>query len=133
MAKTTPRKYHQQMVHYVKRTINYNDADIAAAYVGTLPAGSVIIGTDVNVATAFNAVTSNNISAGSQATLNEVLTSAQAAAGTTGLKQNFAPNASPYLVDLAADQDIYASYNYTGSAPTAGKAVLIVRYVPSHP
>jgi hypothetical protein len=130
MAKNTARKNDLQVVHTIARVLNFNDADIASAYVGTLPKGAVITGTDVYVTTAFNAVTSNNVSAGSQVTLNEVLTSAQAAAGSTGVKQNFAPNASPYLIDLAADTDIYATYNSTGSAATAGRCVIVTRFVP---
>jgi hypothetical protein len=129
MAKTTPRKTQYQVVHTIARVLNYNDADVAAAYVGTIPAQSVVIATDAVVTTAFNGGV-NNMSVGTQAVLTELLTSAQGAAGSGGMKLANAPNASPFLVDTLLDQDVYANYNQSGSVATAGRAVLIVRYVP---
>jgi hypothetical protein len=135
MAKTTPRQFHTQQVHFLYKVVNYNDTGIGTAgtgvYVGTIPAGSVIIGTDAFVTTAFNAATTNVLTLGTQATTTEVVSAAALNEGATGVTQNIPPNASPFLVDLAADQDIYCLYTQSGTAATAGRCVFVVKYVPA--
>lgn len=130
MAGTTPRATQFQLVHYLRKLVNWNDTGIATGVkMGTLPSGAIVIGTDVSVVTAFNAVTTNVLSAGSAATLTELAASATVAAGTAGLKQNIAPNASPYIGPIATDLDVFVAYTQTGTAATAGQAVIIVKFV----
>lgn len=127
MAKTTARKYQQSVLHHITRVLNYNDADLAAAYVGTLPAGAVITGSEALVTAAFNSTGPNSVTMGSLATGTEVMTSAQTAVASTGYKSSVSPTAAPYLVDLAADTDIYAIG--VASAATAGRVILTVKYI----
>lgn len=130
MAHTNPRATQYQLVHYIRKKVNYNDAGIAAGvYFGTLPAGAIIIGTDVQIDTAFNAVTTNVLTVGSAATLTEVVQGSDVTEGTIGLTLNIKPNASPYTSAIASDLDLYVSYTQTGTAATAGKAYIIVKFV----
>lgn len=133
MAHTNPRQTQFQQAHYFRKLVNWNDANIGTGvYIGTLPAGAVLIGSHVHVTTAFNAATTNSLTVGSQSTLTEVVNAAASVAGTAGVKLNIAPNAAPFLVDLAADTDIYVAYTQTGTAATAGRAVITIEYAPNN-
>ncbi|SRR5258708_33339595 len=130
---STARRNTSQQVGYLRFTVNWNDAGIATgANKQWLPAGAVIIGTDVNVTTAFNAATTNVLSVGIEAsTYANIAASASVLAGATGLKQNIVPTGTA-LVDLAADSQVFALYTQTGAAATAGRAIVIVKYVPNN-
>ena len=68
MAQATPRQFHTQQVHYLRKTVNWNDANIATGVLmGTLPNGAQIVDIAVNVVTAFNAGTTNNLLLGTAA------------------------------------------------------------------
>lgn len=132
-AATTARQSAEQQVHYLRFTVNWNDTGIATGNGKQwLPKGAVLIGTDVNIVTAFNAATTNVLSVGIEAsTYANIATSAQTISGTTGLKQNLAPTGTA-LVPLAADSQVFALYTQTGTAATAGQAVVIVKYIPNN-
>src|SRR4051812_40845290 len=128
---TTARKHALQLVHYLRFTVNFNDAGIAAG-VGkqTLPAGAIIIGTDVNVVTPFNAATTNTISVGTVGDAPTNIVNAQTS-GAVGLTPNIVPSGAA-LGALAPDKQVQVSYAQTGAAATAGKAIVIVKYVPDN-
>lgn len=130
---TAARQYHMQLVHYLRFTVNYNDPGIATGNVKqTLPAGAVVIGTDVLIQTAFNAATTNVLSIGTEAsTYTNLVTTAQAVAGTAGIKQNLA-GTGVILAPLAADTPVYALYTQSGTAASAGKAIVIIKYIPAN-
>lgn len=132
-AATTARQSAEQQVHYLRFTVNYNDTGIATGNGKQyLPKGAVIIGTDVVVTTAFNAATTNVLSIGTEAsTYTNIVTTAQAIAGTAGLKANLAPTGLA-LGPLAADAQVFALYTQTGTAATAGVAVIVVKYIPNN-
>ena len=68
-AGSTARVFQEQEVHYVRFDVTYSDAGIATGVSKqTLPAGAIIIGTDVLVATAFNAQTTNVLTVGTNGT-----------------------------------------------------------------
>ncbi|WP_050384577.1 hypothetical protein [Bradyrhizobium pachyrhizi] len=130
---TTARKNALQLVHYLRIAVNFNDAGIAAG-VGkqVLPAGAVIIGTDVNIVTAFNAATTNVLTVGSAAGANaDIVAGADVTESATGLTQNIKPTGA-MLVPLAADTQVFAQFTQTGAAATAGKAIVIIKYVPDN-
>lgn len=130
MAKTTPRQYQHQMVHYLRKTVNYNDSGIASGvYMGTLPSGAVILpfASTIAVTTAFNAGTTNNLLVGKTAGSNEYVATADSAAGTAGVK-TFALATVTTGALMAADQDIYVAYTQTGTAATAGVAKVVLAY-----
>lgn len=125
---TSARRNALQLVHYLRFAVNYNDAGIAAGVnKQVLPAGAIIIGTDVIVATAFNAGTTNTISVGTLGDAATNIVNAQNA-GVAGLTQNVAPTGAA-LGPLAADKQVYVTYAQTGTAATAGKAYVIIKYV----
>ena len=129
MAAPNPRTFHTQQIHYLRKLVNFNDAGIAAGVkMGTLPAGAVLVSSHVHVTTAFNAGTTNVLTVGTQATLTEIINNAASIPGTAGVKLNIAPNAAPFLVDLAADNDVYVSYTQTGTAASAGRAVITIEF-----
>jgi hypothetical protein len=132
-AATTARQSAEQQVHYLRFTVNWNDANIGTgAGKQWLPKGAVIIGTDVNVVTAFNAGTTNPLTVGIEATTYaNIAAAASTLSGATGLKQNIAPTGTS-LVPLAADSQVFAMYAQTGTAATAGQAVVIVKYIPNN-
>jgi hypothetical protein len=126
----TARQSHMQVVHYLRKRVNFNDSGVATGVlVGTLPAGAQITDVTVNVTTAFNAVTTNVVNVGTTTTGAEVAASAQVIAGTPGVKK---PTAFYSLGVMAADTDIWVSYTQTGTAATTGVGYVIVNYVPNN-
>ena len=133
MAAPNPRQIQTQQVHYYRKLVNFNDTGIATGVrFGTLPAGSIILGTDVQIATIFNAATTNVVTVGSLATLTEVVNAAAVNEGAVLLTQNILPNAAPYLGVTTADLDLYVAYTQTGAAATTGVAIIVVKYVPNN-
>lgn len=130
MAKTTPRAYQHQMVHYLRKLVNYNDSGIASGvYMGTLPAGAVILpfASTIAVTTAFNAGTTNNLLVGKTAAGNDYVATADSAAGSAGVK-TFALATVTTGAYVSADQDVYVAYTQTGTAATAGVAYVVLAY-----
>lgn len=132
-AGSAARQYHQQMVHYCRKAVNYNDSGIASGVkFGTIPAGAIIIGTDVHVTTVFNAATTNVLTAGgNSATWTDIVAAGDVNEAATGLTKDISPTGSSLGV-IAADRDIYAQYAQTGTAATTGLAQIIVKYVPNN-
>jgi hypothetical protein len=129
MALTTPRVYHTQQIHYLRKTVNYNDAGIAGGVImGTLPSGAQIVDIVVNVKTAFNAATTNNLLLGTSAAGNQIATTTDTAAGTAGFKRVTTGGA----LTLAADTDVYVAYTQTGTAASAGVATIVIAYAPDN-
>ncbi|MEM7289641.1 MAG: hypothetical protein AAF412_04590 [Pseudomonadota bacterium] len=126
-AATAARQYHQQMVHYCRKTVTFEDS--GAVTVGILPAGAVIVPdlSYVVVTTAFNAGTTNTVHVGSSAD-NDLYATALAAGSIASVK--FDEMSASNL--LSADTTITATYNQTGTAATAGSAEVVVAYIPDN-
>ncbi len=123
----TARQSHMQVVHTLRKRINYNDAGVATGVlVGTLPAGAIIENVSALITTAFNAGTTNVINVGTTTTGAEVGASAQIIAGTPGQKKLTAFLA---LGVMAADQDIWVSYVPTGTAATTGVGYITLTFI----
>jgi hypothetical protein len=119
------------MVHYFRKTVNYNDTGIGSGVVfGKIPTGAHILHCNVRIATAFNSAGTNRLVVGTNSsTFNNVCTSTTAAASTTGGKQSVIGGALSFTVDT----DIYVKYSAaTGTAATAGIATVTVAYVPNN-
>lgn len=127
----TGRQTQYQMVHTLRITVNYNDAGIASG-VGKqwLPAGAILVGTDVMIDTVFNAATTNVLTLGTNgpSTYDNIVAAADVNEGATGLTQNVKPTGTA-LGKLSAAAQVYAKYTQSGTAATTGKAYLIVKYV----
>ncbi|UGA46661.1 hypothetical protein HU230_0011715 [Bradyrhizobium quebecense] len=130
---TTARRNAAQMVHYLRFAVNFNDVGIAAGVrKQTLPAGALIIGTDIHVGTAFNAATTNVLTVGSAAGANaDIISGAAANEGATGLTQNIPPTGA-MLGPIAADTPVFVQYTQTGAAATAGQATIVIKYIPNN-
>lgn len=121
MAATTPRQFHTQQIHYIRKRVNWNDAGIGTGVLfGTVPAGAMIVTQNVRVDTAFNAGTTNALNVGTTAGGTQLFTDA----ATAGAR-------SPAIaaVVMATDTDLFVSYAQTGVAATAGQAIVVIGYV----
>lgn len=130
-AATSARQYHEQLVHYARFAVNYNDAGIASGVAKqTLPAGAIVLNTDVLVTTVFNAATTNVLTVGlNGATANNLVGSGDVNEASAQMFGSIVPTATQ---PLSADTPIYVKYTQTGTAATTGAAVVIVKYVPNN-
>lgn len=130
-AGTQARNLQIQAVHYIRKTINYNDTGISSGVVmGVLPAGAQILPfcSTINIRTAFNAATTNNLLIGTTAAGNNICATADAAAGTAGVKTLALATLANNGVAFSSDQSIYIAYTQTGTAATAGVATVTIAY-----
>ena len=113
--------------------LNYNTYGASSGVkVGILPANSIILAWHVRVLTAFNAGTTNPITIGTTATGAQVMAAASitgynTSANTVGYYVGY-PVTSTGWAQFSSDQTIYTSYIPTGTAATAGKAVIVIEY-----
>jgi len=121
-AGTDARLYHQSMVHYLRKTVNYNDSGVASGVsMGTIPSGSVVIGVDVLVETAFSA---DGVHVGVSGTPDKYVAAGDVTETSTGFTSVTANNDK-----VSADTEILVTVAGTQSA---GKATVIFRYAPDH-
>jgi len=127
-AATNAREYQSHQTHYLRKTVNYNDPNIATGipFSNYLPKGAQILDTYVNIITAFNAGTTNVLTVGQNASsYNDIVgasdvdeTAVAMTAVLTGGK-----------LDLSAGEvQPYVKYAQTGTAATAGKARIVITY-----
>jgi hypothetical protein len=121
------RRGHLQVVNTICQDINFNDTG-AATGIATgkwLPAGAIILSTDVSVNTAFNAATTNVLTIGLNGTTANNIVATVAA--TAGLVLNLAPTGTA-LGKLTQDTQVYVKFTQTGTAATTGNATFIIKY-----
>lgn len=120
------QQYHQNLVHFLRREVNYNDPGIASGVViGRLPAGAQITQALARVKTAFNAGTTNVLTVGTNAaSYDNILGAADIAEGAVG--NSVAATAN--LQEAASEIDVVARYTQTGTAASQGKAVIHIAY-----
>ncbi len=110
----------------ITTTIAYTDT--AAVIIGTIPAGSQIIDINIDVTTAFNAVTTNTVtvgktgSAAAYVTTTSVGSAGRASVATTGVYSAWA-NVGTSDVDYAT-----VTFSQTGTAASAGAARVTIVY-----
>lgn len=127
----SPRQYHQQMVHYLRKTVTYTDNGTEIT-VGWVPSGALLIKpmSGVHVSTAFNAGTSNVIDIGADDGNDDPDEwGTDLALGTA----TFVPldeAIGTYL--CTADTEITATVALAGTAATAGSAEVIICYIPDN-
>ena len=120
----TARLLHTQQINYFRKRVNWNDPGIAAGvFVGTFPAGAMIVTQNVRVNTAFNAATTNALNVGTTAGGTQLFTDA----ATAGAR-------SPTIAALSfvTDTDFYVQYAQTGTAATAGQADIAIGFIPNN-
>jgi hypothetical protein len=128
---TTARQLPYQVVHTLRIKVNYNDAGVAAgAGKQWLPKGAIITSTSVQVGTAFNAGTTNVLTVGTNASNYDNIVAAADADETALAITNAIKPTGTALGPLAADARVFVKYTQTGTAATAGIAIVLIHYVP---
>lgn len=127
MALKNPRSFHTQQIHYLRADVSFDTANIATGVIiGTLPSGAQVVDAVVNVTTAFNAATTNVLTAGTVgASYDNIVGAADVTEGTTGGYRAAILTAGR---QVAADTDVYARYTQTGTAATTGKATIVIAF-----
>lgn len=126
------RQSHMQVVHYLRKRVNYNDAGISSGVVmGTLPAGAQVIDLTVRVLTAFNATSTNVLTVGTNSSSWDNLTGSGSSDVTEGTPEMYRVAPSNFDVTFSADTDVYVKYAQTGTAAGTGQADIILTYVPN--
>jgi hypothetical protein len=122
------RRDARQVVNTLKRTLNFNDSDIAKfSFANSLPQGAFIISVQAYVVTAFNAGTTNPITVGTNsATFNNLFLSGDINPLTPGFYTN--ARGLGEVATAAADVAVFGTYVPTGTAPTAGQVVIVITY-----
>ena len=123
------RQYHQQMIHYLRKSIVFGD-DGSELSMGWVPLGAVVIRGGIVVSTAFNAGTTNVADLGTAADPDGFAT--DLALGTIGVivadEMATTNDAGPY----AADTEIKVTVDLTGTAATAGAGEAWVEFIPDN-
>ena len=125
------RNYGQQEVQYIRVTINFNDANIAAGVrFARLPQYAFVTYLQAHVETVFNAATTNVVTVGTtQANANEIIGTADLNEASATFQNMTTAAGLGVAVTAAGDVDVWAKYTQTGAAATAGKAHIIIAYM----
>ena len=125
------RNFGWQQTQYYRITVNFNDPGIASGVAfGAMPKGAFIMQVSTHVVTGFNAATTNTITIGTtQANANEIVASGAITAGTPGFSNQTTAAGLGLAATNAADVTLWVKYAQTGTAATAGQAVIILEYV----
>lgn len=119
----------RQVTNTLKKTVNFNDANISTgvAFDNSIPLGAFITSVKVEIVTAFNAVTTNTMTVGQNSTsYNDIVAASdvdETALGVTEVARGWGRR-------LAATAAItpYVKYVQTGTAATAGQAIIVIEY-----
>ncbi|EJN14750.1 hypothetical protein PMI42_01724 [Bradyrhizobium sp. YR681] len=141
-----PRYYPEQLTHYVRFAVDFNDCPLRAAdtacslRVATLPYNAFLVSISKQIITTFNPTTSATIALGTSGQATNVMAAfnvftgqSTAAAFDTGFA-----GAGELVTGSGATQtganggfDIYATYTVgaAGSQGTQGRAIFIIQYI----
>src|SRR5262245_44642025 len=132
---TSARDYHQQLVHYLRKTIDLSAGGLAAGtpiVVGVIPANAIVTGGGVQTGTAFNGTTPTidiGYAADSAGVADpNAYASALAVSAATGyvaLDELATTTAKSRAVDTTVTATI------TGAGTTTGVCDVVITYVPN--
>lgn len=130
-AGTAARQFHTQQIHYLRKSLveTGTTANQSETFtVGTIPAGSLILKalSGVNVDVAYTSATNKLINIGTSASGNLYGTLLSVAAIA------FVPLDEAVAMTVSADTVITATHALTGSAGTAGRAEVVIAYIPDN-
>jgi len=127
---STARRYHTSQTHYIRRKIDFNTAASGTQVeIGRVPANAAVLRTVVSVTVAFNAATTNVLIVGTSGDDDALVAAAgvdETAVGVTSV----APATLAGVLSTSAATTVFAKYTQTGTAATAGSAIVTVEYVP---
>ncbi len=114
----------------IRKTVNFNDTGIGTGVAigpDALPQGAFILGVWVEIVTVFNAVTTNVLTVGTNATSYNNIVNAgdvnEAATGVTMVTRGLGRSLA-----AAADTQVFVMYTQTGTAATTGQAVIVIEF-----
>jgi hypothetical protein len=121
-----PRQFHQQMIHFLRKSIAYTDGQAAVITVGKIPAGSLILkplsGVTVNVA--YNNGTNNLMHIGTDSNTDLYGTSLSVASIA------HVPLDEAVTMLVSSDTTITAEMACSGTAASAGSGEIVIAYCP---
>lgn len=125
-ARQDPRNVSNTM----RKTVNFNDVGIGTGVLigpDALPQGAFILGVWVEIVTVFNAVTTNVLTVGTNATSYNNIVNAgdvnEAATGVTMVTRGLGRS-----LTAAADTQVFVMYTQTGTAATTGQAIIVIEF-----
>ena len=125
-AGTSAVNYGRTMVHFLRKEISFGSTGASTGLsMGTIPSGAVISDVVVNIETAFDAGTTNVLTVGNSSDDDAYLAAGDVTETATGLTRY-----SGKGVVLSADTELLVQFVETGTAATAGKAQVIVEFIP---
>ncbi|WP_298967748.1 hypothetical protein [uncultured Methylobacterium sp.] len=127
-AQPPAREYREQEIHYVRKTVTFSDAGLAAGvrFPASLPDGALITRTLVLIQTAFTGGTSPALTVGTAAGGSDLVAAADSVAGTVGTKR---PDTATAKGPLVGDTTPFVQVS---GGPTAGVAVIVFEYAPNN-
>lgn len=127
---TAARQDPRQVVNTLKKTVNFNDAAIAAGvgFDNPLPQGAFILRVLVEIVVAFNAVTTNVLTVGTINTppYNNIVAAADVNEAVVGVYD--VTRSLGRALTAAADVLPVAQYTQTGTAATTGQAIIVIEF-----
>lgn len=126
---TQNRQDPRQVANTLKKTVNWNDPGLAAgiAFEEYLPMGAFILRVFTEIVVGFNAGTTNVLNFGTNAgSFNNLATTGDTVSQTPGVKES----TRGYGRSIAAASDVLpvVQFTQTGTAATAGQAVIVIEY-----
>ena len=130
-AGTAARQFHTQQIHYLRKSLTETGttANQSETFtVGIIPAGSTILKplSGVNVDVAYTAATNKLINIGTTANASLYGTSLSVASIA------FVPLDEAVAMTVSADTTITATHALTGTAGSAGRAEVVIAYIPDN-
>jgi len=126
---TNARQDPRQVANTLKKTINWNDPGVIAGtpFDNPLPQNAFILRVLVEIVVAFNAATTNVLTVGTVgATYNNIVAAADVNEAVAGVYD--VTRALGRALTAAADVLPYAQYTQTGTAATAGQAIIVIEF-----
>lgn len=126
---TNARQDPRQVVNTLKKTVNFNDAGIASGlpFDNYLPQNAFIENVLVEIVAVFDATTTNVLTVGTVGPgYNNIVAAGDVNEAATGVTQVMRGAGR----SLTASGDVlpYATYTQTGTAATAGQAIIVLFY-----
>lgn len=128
-------RHHLPMPKCVSASFSFDSTGIAAG-VSTgviIPKGAIIVSALCIVDTVFNAGTTNVVTVGYGANLNEIFDAATSGSSVTEGTAGAYTSAAALALKFTADQEIKVKYTQSGTAATTGAARLAIVYVEEGP
>jgi hypothetical protein len=126
---TNARQDPRQVANTLKKTVNWNDPGIATGqpFDNPLPQNAFILRVLVEIVVAFNAGTTNVLTAGTVgAAYNNIVAAADVNEAVAGVYD--VTRALGRALTASGDVTPYAMYAQTGTAASAGQAIFVIEF-----